>query len=125
MLINDEEVLRAMEKELSGKYIPVKVKKDGSLYANSSVIRLADMGRLLGDAAVVASKIAAEIGRGGIKKNPLRCNGVNSCSFCELLPLCRFDYANEKNIRYEMKPFIDGEIETCTSFGEDDENKEM
>lgn len=42
ILIDDEEVLRAMEKDLSGKYIPVKVKKDGSLYASSSVVTLSD-----------------------------------------------------------------------------------
>lgn len=121
ILIDDEEVLRAMEKDLSGKYIPVKVKKDGSLYASSSVVTLSDMGRLLGNAADIAAKLAAEIKKGGVKKNPLKCKEKNSCSFCELLPLCRFDFANEKHIRYEMTRYTDDEVTTSAASGENKE----
>ncbi len=107
ILIDDKEILCAMEKELSGKYIPVKLKKDGEFYANSSVITLADMGKLLRNAANVSAKLAAEIKSGSIRKNPVKCKEKNSCAFCDLAPLCRFDFASCRHTRFANTRYLD------------------
>ena len=115
ILIDDMEILTAMEKNLEGKFIPVKLKKDGGFYSGSSVARLETMGRLLSCAADVASKLAGEIKSGKIAKNPYKCD-VNSCNFCDLAPFCRYE-SGEAGTRYSFTKYSDEDF-TSASGGE-------
>ena len=110
ILIDDMEVLCAMEKNLEGKFIPVRLKKDGSFYSNSSVASLETMGKLLGCAAEVASKLAYEMKKGKIAKNPYKCD-INSCAFCDLAAFCRYENG-EDNTRYSMTEYSDMKFTT-------------
>ncbi len=103
ILIDDLEILTAMEKNLEGNFIPVKLKKDGSFYSNSSVTSLETMGRMLSTAAEVASKLAYEMKSGKIMKNPYKCD-INSCAFCDLAPFCRYEQG-EEGTRYAMTKY--------------------
>jgi len=111
ILIDDPEILRAMEKNLEGKFIPVKLKKDGSFYSTSSVASLETMGRMLSCAADVAGKLASEIKSGKIGKNPYRCDALNSCNFCDLAPFCRYENG-EEGTRYSLTKYSDEEFTT-------------
>lgn len=110
ILIDDVEVLSAMEKNLEGRFIPVKLKKDGSFYSNSSIASLETMGKLLGCAAEVASKLAYEMKKGKISKNPYKCD-INSCSFCDLAAFCRYENG-EEGTRYSLTKYSDEEFTT-------------
>lgn len=110
ILIDDMDILTAMEKNLEGKFIPVKLKKDGSFYSNASVASLETMGRLLSCAADVASRLAGEIKSGKIAKNPYKCE-INSCNFCDLAPFCRYENG-EKGSRYTLTKYSDQEFTT-------------
>lgn len=105
ILIDDMDVLRAMEKNLDGSFIPVKLKKDGTFYSSSSVTTLETMGRLLSTAAEVASKLAYEMKSGKILKNPYKCD-INSCSFCDMAPFCRYEHG-EDSARFSMTRYSD------------------
>lgn len=105
ILIDDIEILRAMEKNLEGKFIPAKLKKDGSFYSTSSISSLETMGRLLNCAADVASKLALEMKKGKIAKNPYKCD-INSCAFCDLAPFCRYENG-ESGTRYVLTKYTD------------------
>ncbi len=109
ILIDDLDVLRAMEKNLDGNFIPVKLKKDGSFYTYSSVTSLETMGRLLSTAADVASKLAYEMQSGKISKNPYKCD-INSCAFCDMAPFCRYEHG-EDGTRYSMTKYSDEAFE--------------
>ena len=117
ILINDIDILTAMEKNLEGRFIPVKLKKDGSFYSNSSVTSLENMGRLLNCAADVASKLAHEIKSGKIRKNPYKCDAVNSCNFCDMAPFCRYE-SGEHGTRYALTKYSEETFTTETG-GED------
>ncbi len=117
ILIDDIEILQAMEKNIEGKFIPVKLKKDGSFWSTSSVTSLETMGRLLSCAADVAGKLASEIKSGKIGKNPYKCDAVNSCNFCDLAPFCRYENS-ENGTRYALTKYSDDEFTTSTG-GED------
>lgn len=105
ILIDDKEILRAMEKSLDGNFIPVKLKKDGSFYSYSSVTSLETMGRLLSTAADVASKLAYEMKSGRIIKKPYKCD-INSCAFCDMAPFCRYEHG-EDAARFAMTKYSD------------------
>ncbi len=114
ILIDDIEILSAMEKNLEGKYIPVKLKKDGGFYSGSSVASLETIGRLLTCACDVASKLAYEIQTGKIAKNPYRCkNGPNSCNFCDMAYFCRYKLGDE-GTRYALTSYSDEVFEKTT-----------
>lgn len=112
ILIDDLEVLRAMDSELEGKFIPVKLKKDGSFYNNSSVISSETMNRLLKTAAHVASRLAYEIKSGKVTKNPYKCN-INSCAFCDYAPFCRYE-SGDVGTRYNTTKYSDEVFEKST-----------
>jgi len=101
IVLDDIEILRAMEKDLQGKFIPVGIKKDGSLTVRSSVASTAELGDLLNKTALVAAKLAREMTKGSIKVNPYKCE-LNSCSYCDLLTICGYE-KGKSEARYRME----------------------
>lgn len=121
VLIHDEEILRAMERELKERYIPVKKNNEGVFTSSSSIMELAELGRLLNTAADVASKLAFEIKKGNIRKNPIKCKEANSCTNCELAPVCRYENGKERHTRFSI-PTYSNEQFRYSFEKEDDEN---
>ena len=92
ILTDDKKILSAMEKSPDGKFIPVKLKKDGDFDTRStSVLPLAELEKLLSHTADVSAKIVSDMKKGHIEINPYKTEKVNSCAGCEFLPLCRRD----------------------------------
>lgn len=89
MLLNDEEILRAMEKSLGGKYIPVKIKKDGALVSSLSLQSLEEFGALMKDVSQKVSEIVSEMKSGYADARPIRDSKHDACEYCPLKPICR------------------------------------
>lgn len=87
LLVEDEEILRAMEPELAGKYIPVSVKKDGSLTRGSAVISAERLGALYRDMEETVCRIAMRMRSGEASPRPLA--GENPCRYCRMRSICR------------------------------------
>ena len=100
LLIGDTAVLSAMEKVWEKKFIPVKLKKDGSFTQNSMICSLEEMENLLTHTAEISAELTACIKKGHIEINPYKTDKFNSCAGCEFLPLCRRDFRSP-HIRYE------------------------
>ena len=84
----DGDVLRAMDRELKGEYIPVKELKDGTFTKNTA-IPAEGFDELL---ETVTSALASNVG--GMKKGradalPLKHGGVLPCDTCPMMPVCR------------------------------------
>jgi ATP-dependent helicase/nuclease subunit B len=89
LLLNDDAVLSAMERELTGRFLPVKRKKDGG-YTNSETLKsLNDFSELLNDIEKTIRSIGSEIKRGNASARPLRNKRHNACEFCDMKPICR------------------------------------
>ena len=101
LLIDDREILDAMDKGITGKYIPVSVTKSNQLSAFSRVESLENMGKLLEKAAKVSGKLASLMYSGNIQTNPYK-NIMSSCAMCDYSAVCRLDSRNS-NIRYKME----------------------
>ena len=100
LLLDEEEVLRAMEPTLGGRFIPVSVKKDGTMAAYSSVASEKQFGLLRRHAEKLLLDMGKELLSGELKMNPFK-QGADSCEYCEYRAACRFDVASGTGRRYQ------------------------
>ncbi len=95
LLIDDEEILRAMDH--SGKFLtlPVAADKDGNIKRiGTSVASMERLGRLAEFAGRVLDEAAKKITTGSVVVNPLTKRGSkkpDACQFCDMQPVCRFE----------------------------------
>lgn len=90
LLIDDEDILRAMERDLCGKYIPVKLKKDGSIAGAPSLASLEEFGRLYGELCDTIKKISEKMRSGRADAAPLKKGPDDTpCRYCAMKPFCR------------------------------------
>ncbi len=97
LLIDDREVLEAMETPMDGLYIPVTSKVDGSLSASSakslvSVVELSKINKYI-DSLIV--RMANELHDGRIEAVPVE----KSCSYCNYQGVCAIN-KDSKTIEY-------------------------
>ncbi len=91
LLLNDEEILRSMEKKLENKYIPIKLNKDGSIAKSSmnSLHTLEEMGSLMNSVMETVSSLAYEIKVGKADCNPIKDSKHDGCKYCPHRVICR------------------------------------
>ncbi len=94
LFISDPEILRAMDKDLGGRYIPVKLKKDGAAFASEkNLASLEKFGQLFRDISDTIVKIGNEIKNGAADAVPKTdfSNYKNRprCAYCDMYPICR------------------------------------
>ena len=89
LLLDDMNVLTAMEHELAGKFLPIKLKKDGSFGKTDALRSLEDFGSLLNEVESTVRQIAVEIKRGNAGARPLKTKRHDACRYCRMKPVCR------------------------------------
>lgn len=87
VLLADERVLRAMEPELSGKYLPVKAKKDG--FSGKAALSSEELAAMEQELCDTVARIGREMCSGGAQAQPHAIHGQNPCEWCAMKPLCR------------------------------------
>ncbi|MBO5648819.1 MAG: PD-(D/E)XK nuclease family protein [Clostridia bacterium] len=93
LFLDEREVLEAMERGLGGKYIPIKVKADGTLRSGAPVINAEGFDSLLRDVERTVSDIAAEMKSGNADALPISKThpdrGRDPCAYCDMKYICR------------------------------------
>ncbi len=91
LLVYDEEILRAQDPELSGQYIPVRVKKDGSLYADcvKSTLPEEEFARLYEKLADTVKNIVCDMRSGSADAVPSKKGADSPCKYCKMKAFCR------------------------------------
>ena len=93
LFLDNTDVLQAMEHGLGGKYIPVRMKKDGTLYKGAPVESLEAFGTLMRDVERTVADIATEMKCGNADAVPIsKTNpdtGRNPCAYCAMKFVCR------------------------------------
>lgn len=82
LFLNDMGVLRAMDPELSGRYIPVK---ENDL---KSLATAEEFGKLFSKIRLLLKTVAEETSSGNIYKNPINNGRTDSCAYCDYAPYC-------------------------------------
>ncbi len=92
-LLDDREVLAAMEKDLSGKYIPVTLKNDGTydMRYTAPLASLESMGELKQQLEKTVTEITGLLRGGSADAIPLcdRTGKSIPCQWCSYKPVCR------------------------------------
>ncbi|MBQ2898621.1 MAG: PD-(D/E)XK nuclease family protein [Oscillospiraceae bacterium] len=114
LLLDDPEVLNAMEPGLSGLYIPVKKSKNG---VSGSVASLAEFGVIKKHIDSLLIGIADELSKGKIAAMPYRKNSMAPCDFCKYKGICRRS-GNAPFVEHES--FRDSEFFSKVKGGEND-----
>lgn len=94
VLLRDEEVLRAMEQELGGKYIKTKLDSHGNLkemQKSTSLLSLEEFGSLAKELEDVIGKIGSRILSGEADASPMTVGGKSPCDWCENRYICRIN----------------------------------
>jgi len=87
--LRDDEVLEAMDEGLTGKYVPVTRKKDGTLTGRATLQDLAQFGALYEELRGIISSIAGEMANGHSAASPRTTGGVRECTWCPFGSVCR------------------------------------
>lgn len=90
LLLDDETILRAMDKDLNSGYIPVSLTKKGELSPARALASLEDMGNILKKIESVLGSICEEMQGGNINASPLKAPSLTPpCSYCDFNSICR------------------------------------
>ncbi len=91
LLLRDEAVLRAMDSNLAGEYIPVKIKKDGSLSAGSerSTADAEGFTELYSELCDTVTRISRDMRSGNAAVTPEKKGGASPCEYCKMRAVCR------------------------------------
>ena len=100
LFLRDEKILNAMEHNLEGRYIPIKLKSDKNISfrkstASGVLASLEQIGKLERYVTGSLADIAAELSGGKAHVLPFK-GKVDSCAFCEMKKICRFE-ENDSN----------------------------
>jgi len=89
LLLKNDEVLNAMDKDISGVFIPVVKKKDGDFSSASinSLVTLGELGKINSYINKLVLNMATELHQGKVEALPLQ----NSCDYCDYSGVCGVD----------------------------------
>ena len=89
VVINDEEIIEAMEKGKNAKFIPVRFKNDGTIYANSPVLSAEEFSEIKGKIEKVLYSMGNHLRNGQVSPMPTEANGYNACQYCNFANVCK------------------------------------
>ncbi len=98
LVLSDMDVLSAMEKNITGKYIPVKLNKSGDIDARSGCISREGMEKLKEYTYSKLTSMAESLYGGRVEAEPLLTGGVLPCAYCDYINICD----NTKLERYRL-----------------------
>lgn len=88
MVLDDLEVIEAMELGVQGRYIPVKLKKDGGYDSSSSIATAAQLGRIKKKLEQNITEMAGLLHQGMIAALPASREGSTPCAYCDYRSVC-------------------------------------
>lgn len=86
VIVNDEDIIRSMEKDLNGTYIPVS-KKDLESNKSESIVSYSEISSILQYVENKVILMAKGLRSGDISPNPV-CLGYDSCEYCPYFSVC-------------------------------------
>jgi ATP-dependent helicase/nuclease subunit B len=107
VVLDDIDVLTAMERERMGKYIPVAFKGDQVKAGTDSLATLEQMGAIFKRIDVLLTQMARSLYEGDVSALPLKGKKYDGCAYCKYNAVC---------LRDEDDPCREGEEMTKDAF---------
>lgn len=122
LILEDETVIRGMEQNAEGIFIPAKIKKDGSVDARSSVADLALLGTLSRYIKNIICEMSGELSNGNVDIMPVIKGDSSPCDYCEYGSLC---IREKDDSSLEIKDLTKSEVIERLMGGQSDGQKTM
>lgn len=113
IVLDDPTLLEAMEQPEGGKFrfLPVSLKKDGSLSSTSSVTSSEGFARLVRGVDRQLRHIAQQIAQGDIEAQPVSTGpDWSACDWCPFRDACHFDETMKKDRRRKIRVLPDSQV---------------
>lgn len=94
LIVNDPNIVSAMEHGARGRFIPVKYDKNGCIKKSGSLIDAAGLDELMTTITDKISSVGEQIASGEASARPLRESEIDPCKYCEARKLCRISIKN-------------------------------
>ncbi len=122
LVLDDQEIIRAMEAGAKGEFIPAALKKDGTADSRSSVLEAGRLEMVMVYAKRLIASMARKLEQGVAEAKPHMKNH-NSCQYCPYGPVCgqelgSRDVESEKLSPAEAMEKIEGILKGENSNGE-------
>lgn len=97
LVLNDTDVLNAMEKGIRGEYIPVKLKVNGEPRKDSDCITREGLAQLRNFTYAKLKEMGESLLSGDVEALPLLSEGKLPCEYCDYMNICGNSFSN--NVR--------------------------
>ncbi|MBQ8728352.1 MAG: PD-(D/E)XK nuclease family protein [Oscillospiraceae bacterium] len=88
VVLDNEDVIRAMEEDVGGKYIPVSVTQKGSYSKNSKIMTADEFLNMKKHIDETVGKMADNLISGKIEASPLGTKNSSPCKYCDYYSVC-------------------------------------
>ena len=120
LLINDPEILAAMEKDGEGVFIPAKLDKEGKpVRSDNYLATLETYGRIFRYVNKKLTSMAEALYEGDVRREPVKGSGTDACRYCDYKTVCGFEKG--KPFRKNVKLDHSAAVKAIT--GEDEGNE--
>lgn len=123
LLINDPEILAAMESDGKGMFIPAKLDENGNpVKSDKYLASLEAYGRIFRFVDKKLLEMAESLYKGDVKREPIKSKSSDACKYCDYKTVCGF----EKGKSFRKKTKIDhaAAIEAITASEKEESNNE-
>ena len=91
-----------LQRKVNAKYLPVRTKADGELYASAALASDENIGHMRTYLKNLVDELKEEIRDGNAQANPYRYQSESACDYCKFKQVCSFGCLNgktERNLR--------------------------
>lgn len=119
LILDDPAVVRGMDREASGLFVPFGFKADGAPRSAEKLASLEKLGRIRRHIDTLVLEMAQDLYAGKIDAAPVCKNGRAPCVYCDWRSVCRHeDGRQEQAIQAPAHPFEDPEPDETAKEGE-------
>ena len=93
LILENELVVKGMEKEADGKFIPAVI-KNGEIKKSDSVINLKQLEIVYNHIKRLVTFMAENLFSGKIEANPIMCKNNPACKWCKYHTICKYESEN-------------------------------
>lgn len=88
LVLGETDIIKGMEQEAKGVFIPAGLKKDGQLSAGSAAVDFKELMKIKDITEQNIKKMAELLGEGHVAAGPTSSGGFNPCEYCDYRPVC-------------------------------------
>ena len=118
LLLKDEEVLLAMEKENNGEFVPkIKFNKDGSIADTQSHVEKDVFKTVFDYITYLMQKMGREIKSGNISASPIDDSAKSACKYCDFASICHIEDTPHQKVEYVSNDEVISKMKGCVNNG--------